>query len=84
MQKLVDGQLTDLTAEEIVARQVEEAAWEAGVVERTNAAVRKQRQAAYAAESDPLFFAYQRAECTKQMWLDKIAEIKARFPYLEE
>ena len=38
------------------------------------------RKAAYQAEADPLFFKYQRGEATEQEWLDKIAEIKARFP----
>ncbi len=38
------------------------------------------RRAAYVAESDPLFFKAQRGEATEQEWLDKIAEIKARFP----
>lgn len=38
------------------------------------------RKAAYAAESDPLFFMSQRGEATQQEWLDKVAEIKARWP----
>jgi hypothetical protein len=38
------------------------------------------RRAAYAAESDPLFFMAQRGEATQQQWLDKIAEIKSRWP----
>jgi hypothetical protein len=38
------------------------------------------RQAAYIAESDPLFFKYQRDEATKEEWLAKIEEIKARYP----
>jgi hypothetical protein len=38
------------------------------------------RRAAYVAEADPLFFKAQRDEATYQEWLDKIAEIKARFP----
>lgn len=42
--------------------------------------VRMQRQSAYQAEADPLFFKYQRGEATEQEWLDKVAEIKARFP----
>lgn len=37
-------------------------------------------RAAYEAESDPLFFQWQRGEATQQEWLDKIAEIKSRFP----
>jgi hypothetical protein len=43
-------------------------------------AIDQQRQSAYQAESDPLFFKYQRGEATEQDWLDKVAEIKARFP----
>jgi hypothetical protein len=38
------------------------------------------RRAAYVAESDPLFFMSQRGEATQQEWLDKVAEIKARWP----
>lgn len=38
------------------------------------------RRAAYAAEADPLFFKHQRGETTWQAWIDKIAEIKARYP----
>ncbi len=38
------------------------------------------RRAAYAAESDPIFFMAQRGESTQQQWLDKVAEIRARFP----
>jgi hypothetical protein len=41
------------------------------------------RAAAYATESDPLFFKAQRGKATHQEWLDKIAEIEARFPYPE-
>jgi hypothetical protein len=38
------------------------------------------RKAAYTAEADPLFFRFQRGEIQEQVWLDKIAEIKARYP----
>ena len=38
------------------------------------------RRSAYTAEADPLFFKAQRGEIEQQVWLDKIAEIKARFP----
>jgi predicted NBD/HSP70 family sugar kinase len=38
------------------------------------------RKAAYAAEADPLFFRAQRGEIPEQEWLDKVAEIKARYP----
>ena len=42
------------------------------------------RQAAYASESDPIFFMAQRGEATEADWLAKIAEIKARYPYPAE
>jgi len=38
-----------------------------------------QRLEAYRNESDPLFFKWQRGEIDKQVWLDKVAEIKARY-----
>jgi hypothetical protein len=38
------------------------------------------RRMAYTLEADPLFFKAQRGEATEQDWLDKIAEIKSRFP----
>ena len=38
------------------------------------------RRAAYTAESDPIFFMAQRGEATQQQWLDKVAEIKDRWP----
>lgn len=41
------------------------------------------RADAYRNESDPLFFKWQRGESTEQIWLDKVAEIKARFPKVE-
>ena len=41
------------------------------------------RASAYTLEADPLFFQAQRGKATQQEWLDKIAEIEARFPYPE-
>lgn len=38
-----------------------------------------ERAKAYQTESDPLFFKAQRGEATMQEWLDKVAEIKARY-----
>jgi hypothetical protein len=38
------------------------------------------RRTAYQQEADPLFFKAQRGEVEQQVWLDKIAEIKQRFP----
>ena len=37
------------------------------------------RLEAYRNESDPLFFKYQRNEVEKQVWVDKVAEIKLRY-----
>lgn len=51
--------------------------------EELNEQVALNRAAAYAAEADPLFYQYQRKDATKKQWLDKIAEIKARFPKVE-
>jgi hypothetical protein len=72
---LVDGVWTQawnviaLTAEEIAQQQADHAAQ-----------VEAQRAKAYRNESDPLFFKSQRGEATHQEWLDKVAEIKARYP----
>jgi hypothetical protein len=40
----------------------------------------RQRQQAYIAEADPLFFKAQRGEVTMEEWQAKVADIKARFP----
>jgi hypothetical protein len=45
-----------------------------------NAEADANRHTAYVAESDPLFFKSQRGEATQQEWLNKIAEIQARYP----
>lgn len=39
------------------------------------------RRAAYTLEADPIFFMSQRGEATEDQWLEKISEIKARYPY---
>lgn len=38
------------------------------------------RQSDFQAESDPLFFKWQRGEVEQQVWLDKVTEIRARYP----
>lgn len=48
--------------------------------ERDNQLAALNRASAYREESDPLFFKWQRGESTKQDWLDKVIEIKQRFP----
>ena len=57
-----------------------DAAWPAVQQQQTQAEVDQQRHAAYVAESDPLFFQWQRGEATEQAWRDKVAEIQARYP----
>ena len=75
-----ERQVIQLTPEEIAQAQAQaqqasqaEAQWKID-----NAA--QLRQAAYTAESDPLFFKAQRGEATMEEWQAKVAEIKARFP----
>ncbi|WP_374342548.1 hypothetical protein [Azonexus sp.] len=43
-------------------------------------AARSARAAAFAKESDPLFFKWQRGEATEADWRGKCAEIRARYP----
>jgi hypothetical protein len=51
------------------------------IAEKNQAVAKVKRQKAYQAEADPLYFGFQRGENTEQEWLDKVAEIRARFPY---
>jgi len=53
MKKYVNGVLTDMTADEIAARQAEEAAWAAGANDRAAAEVREKRNSLIA-ETDYL------------------------------
>lgn len=71
------------TPEEEAEWDAREAAYAAGAKDRHNEEAQRQRAAAYAAEADSLFFKFQRGEATVQEWQDKVAEIKARFPYQE-
>ena len=65
------------TFDEIVA------AWPSVQTARANESARRARLVAFRDEADPLFFGWQRGENTEQVWLDKCAEIRARFPYVE-
>ena len=47
----------------------------------TKEEVNELRKKAYTDEADPLFFQYQRGEATKEEWLNKVAEIRARYPF---
>jgi hypothetical protein len=57
-----------------------DAAWSAVQQQQAHAEVDALRHAAYVAESDPLFFQWQRGEATEQQWRDKVAEIQTRYP----
>ena len=46
-----------------------------------NEQAKRARAQEFRSESDPLFFGWQRGENTEQEWLDKVAEIRARYPY---
>jgi hypothetical protein len=56
----------------------------AKVADKQKAAAKSSRNAAYAAEADPLFFKWQAGEGTEQEWLAKREEIRSRYPYPEE
>jgi hypothetical protein len=66
----------DLTDDETVQLEHDVAEAQAQEAERRD----NDKRAAYATESDPLFFKWQRGEGTEQAWLDKVAEIQARYP----
>lgn len=44
---------------------------------------RESREVAYKKESDPLYFKVQRGEVEEQEWLNKVSEIRDRYPYPE-
>lgn len=56
-------------------------AWEKVEATIYNQRMEGLRKEAYRNESDPLFFKYQRGDGTKEEWLDKVEEIKQRYPY---
>lgn len=49
-------------------------------IKPTQAQIDALRKSAYQTEADPLFFKWQRGESTEQVWLDKIADIRQRYP----
>ena len=51
--------------------------------DEVNAINKELRSQSYQIESDPIFFKWQRDEADKQQWLDKVAEIKARYQDIE-
>ena len=58
-----------------------EAVWAQVEYEVAYGAVQKARQTAYQAESDPVFFDFQRGEVTEQDWLDAVQAVKDAHPY---
>lgn len=58
-----------------------EAVWAEVQFEVAYEAVQKQRQAKYQAESDPIFFDFQRGEASEQDWLDAVEAVKVALPY---
>ena len=78
----VTGEVTTvpLAAEEIAERE----AYARDVLPvKQRQATEQSRAAAYRTEADPLFFQYQAGEVTKEEWLAKREEIRARYPYPE-
>jgi hypothetical protein len=85
----VTQNLTELTPEKVneIWSQVWQVtgATEEEIAERTiqyNEEQKQNRLYAYEKESDPIFFKWQRGEGTQQEWVDKVEEIKLRFPYI--
>jgi hypothetical protein len=58
-----------------------DAAWPTVDYQNQYAAVETARRIAYEAQSDPLFFEWQRGDGTEQAWLDAVAAVKAANPY---
>jgi hypothetical protein len=61
-----------------------DALWESTQNVTANHQAIAKRHSAYVAESDPLFFKAQRGEGTTAEWEAKVAEIKQRYPKLQE
>lgn len=70
--KWVDGEPIEMSEEERLSLEP--------TLEQKIEEVEQQRRIAYQEESDPIFFMWQRGEATEKDWLEKILEIKARYP----
>ena len=70
----IERELTDEEIASIVESDFER-------LERLKNEAEMLRRGAYQSEADPLYFGWQRGENTEQAWLDKVAEIRARYPY---
>lgn len=66
----------DLTNDEIVAITENEN----DKTQRLLLEAQNNRRNAYRLEADPIFFKWQRNEATEETWLQKVQEIKSRFP----
>jgi hypothetical protein len=75
-----ERQVIQLTPEEIAQAQMQAQQAAQAEVQWNIANATQLRQAAYAAEADPLFFKAQRGEATMAEWQAKVAEIKTRYP----
>lgn len=81
IQKIYAGDISGLTDEEKTI-----------ILNRVNDPIRLQRQDRYTAESDPIFFMWQRAKMNpttgviydEQDWKDKVTEIDTELPYKTE
>jgi hypothetical protein len=51
--------------------------------QKYNAKQKELREISYREESDPLYFKAQRGESTIENWINKVEEIKNRYPYME-
>jgi hypothetical protein len=61
-------------------RAAEDAKWAAGKAQRQAEQAKEARKIAFTQESDPIYFQWQRGEATEKEWLDKVEEIRARYP----
>jgi hypothetical protein len=82
MKKLVNGELVDMTPEDIASLPKSPTKAQKLASERQQIA--SQRRAAMTAEADPLFFEWQAGEATEAEWKAKRQEIKARFQMPDE
>jgi hypothetical protein len=57
-----------------------EALWEEVKLESVKEQVDNLRREEYQKVSDPLFFAYQRGEVTKEDWLNAVKSVKEKYP----
>jgi hypothetical protein len=82
---ILDGEtyagLTWLSEGEAPTEAELEALWPTVQYEIAYENVENARKAAYANESDPIFFEYQRGDKTEQEWLDAVQAIKDAHPY---